>query len=318
MQTMKAERIHAYGASDVLVHEENVPRPEPSQDQVLVQVHASGVGPWDADIRRGDWRSMIDYPLPLILGTEVAGVVAEVGPGVTDLQIGQEVYGVVDMTLSGANAEYAVGHAAALAPKPKTLDFIQAAAVPVVTVTAWQMLFDIAQLQVGQTVLVHGAAGSVGNSAVQLAKRTGARVFGTSSAKDLDAVDLAGAEESIDYHSIPFEQIVHDVDVVIDTVGGDMRERSFNVLKPRGILVASSAPPTQADKDMAAAKGVRVAFVEAKVTADLLNKIAALIDGQHLTVEVGDVLPLEKVKQAHEMLESHKHARGKIVLRVLD
>jgi NADPH:quinone reductase-like Zn-dependent oxidoreductase len=318
MQTMKAERIHSYGTSDVLVHEENVPRPEPGQDQVLVQVHASGVGPWDADIRRGDWRSMIDYPLPLILGTEVAGVVAEVGPGVTDLQIGQEVYGVVDMTLSGANAEYAVGHAASLAPKPKTLDFIQAAAVPVVTVTAWQMLFDIAQLQAGQIVLVHGAAGSVGNVAVQLAKRTGAHVFGTSSAKDLDAVELAGAEESIDYHSIPFEQVVHGVDVVIDTVGGDMRERSFNVMKPGGILVASSAPPTQADQDMAAAKGVRVAFVEANVTTDLLNKIAALIDGQHLTVEVGDVLPLEQVKQAHEMLENHKHARGKMVLRVLD
>jgi NADPH:quinone reductase-like Zn-dependent oxidoreductase len=312
---MKAVRIYAYGAPDVLVYDNHVSRPQPAPGQVLVQVHACGVGPWDTEIRRGDWKNMIDYPLPLILGTDVAGVVAEVGAGVTELQAGQAVYGVVDMTLSGANAEYALSRAAALAPKPETLDFVQAAAVPVVAVTAWQMLFDIAQLQSEQTVLVHGAAGSVGSVAVQLAERTGARVIGTASAQALDVIRSLGAEEAIDYHATPFEQIVHEVDVVIDPVGGDTRQRSFNVLKPGGILVASSAPPTEGDREIAAAKGIRAAFVESNVTTDLLNQITALIDRQQLKVQVGTVLPLEKAQQAHEMLESHH--QGKIVLQVL-
>ena len=317
MKTMKAVRLHTYGAPDRLVYEENVPRPEPAQNQVLVKIYACGVGPWDAEIRRGDWKGMVDYPLPLILGTEVAGKVAEVGSDVTNLQVGQDVYGVADMTLSGANAEYGVSRSTTLAAKPKTLDYLQAAAVPVVAVTAWQMLFDLAQLQSHQTVLVHGAAGSVGRFAVQLAKRLKAHVIGTASAKDVEAVRALGADEAIDYRTIPFEQVVQNVDVVLDTVGGDTRQRSFAVLKPGGILIASSAPLTEAEQAIAKDKGVRAEFVESNVTTDLLNEITALLDDHQLTIQVGSVLPLEQAKRAHEMMENHQLPSGKLVLQVV-
>ncbi len=179
-RTMKAVRIHEFGDPDVLVYED-APRPKPKAGQVLVRVHAAGVGAWDPDIRRGEWQEMIEYPLPLILGTDVSGVVEAVGSRVTNLQKGQEVYGVADMTLSGSNAEYALGKAGYFAAKPKSIDHVQAASVPVVAATAWQMLFDLAHLTEGQTVLIHGAAGSVGQFAVQFAKRKGARVIGNAS-----------------------------------------------------------------------------------------------------------------------------------------
>ena len=317
MKPMKAVRLHTYGAPDGLVYEENVPRPEPAQNQVLVKIYACGVGPWDAEIRRGDWKSMVDYPLPLILGTEVAGKVAEVGSDVTNLQVGQDVYGVAEMTLSGANAEYGVIRSTTLAAKPKTLDYLQAAAVPVVAVTAWQMLFDLAQLQPHQTVLVHGAAGSVGQFAVQFAKLKGIRVIVNASGKDADYLQSLGADEFIDYHSVPFETIVRDVDVAIDTVGGDTRTRSWRVIKKGGILVASSAPPTEADKAAAAIHAVRTSFVYGTAHAELLGEIGRLIDAGRVKPDIGIVLPLLEAQKAHEIMDSGHHPRGKVVLQVI-
>lgn len=259
---------------------------------------------------------MIEYPLPLFLGTDVAGTVAEVGKGVTDLQVGQDVYGVVDMTLSGYNAEYGVARAAALSPKPATLRYEEAASVPIVAATAWQMLFDLAELKAKHTVLIHGAGGSVGRFAVQFAKRAGANVIGTASEKDLEAVRALGADQALDYRGTPFEQSVRDVDVVIDLIGGDTRTRSWEVVKPDGILVAASDPLSEEDERMAKEKGVRTAYVESDSTATLLTQFTELLDTKQITTLVAAVLPLAEARRAHEMIERHQHPSGKIILQV--
>jgi NADPH:quinone reductase-like Zn-dependent oxidoreductase len=312
---MKAVRLHKYGSPDALVYED-VARPKPKAGQVLVRIHAAGVGPWDADIRRGEWKDMIDYPLPLILGTDVAGKVAETGKGVTSLEVGQDVYGVVDMTLSGSNAQYGLGHPVNLSPKPASLNFEEACAVPVVAATAWQMLFDLAGLKAEQSVFVAGASGSVGSFAVQFAKPAGAKVIGTASKQNMEAVRALGADGVLDYHAKPFEEVVHDVDVVLDLIGGDTRKRSWNVLRRGGILVAASDELTEEDKHTAKEKHVRVAFVESDVKAKLLAQITELFDSKKIHVHIGAVVPLAEARRAHEMIEKHRHPRGKIVLTV--
>ena len=295
---------------------EDAPRPRPQDGQVLVRIHAAGVGPWDAEIRRGEWQDTSDYRLPLILGTDVAGEIAELGNGVSDFIAGQEVYGVVDMTLSGSNAEFGVARAVALASKPSSLTYEEAASVPVVAVTAWQMLFDLGQLKSGQRVLIHGAAGSVGSFAVQFAKRAGAIITGTASEEDLDAVRTLGADEVLDYRETPFEQVVRDVDVVIDLIGGDTRRRTWDVLRPGGILVAASEDLSGEDKQTAREKGVRAAFVESNVNAELLAQLTPLLDNREITTQIAAVVPLAETRRAHEMIENHQHPRGKIVLKI--
>jgi NADPH:quinone reductase-like Zn-dependent oxidoreductase len=313
---MKAVRLHQFGKPNVLVFED-VLRPKPQQGQVLVRVRAAGVGAWDGEIRRGEWKSIFDYPLPLILGTDLSGTVAAIGAGVDRLQVGEEVYGIADMTLSGSNAEYAVCDAKFVAAKPKSLTHIQAASVPVVAATAWQMLFDIANLIQGQTVLIHGAAGSVGQFAVQFAKLKGIRVIVNASGRDADYLQSLGADEFIDYHSVPFETIVRDVDVAIDTIGGDTRTRSWGAIKKGGILVASSAPLNEADLATAAIHEVRTSFVYGTAHAELLGEIGRLIDAGRVKPDIGIVLPLLEAQKAHEIMDSGHHPRGKVVLQVI-
>jgi NADPH:quinone reductase-like Zn-dependent oxidoreductase len=311
METMKAVRIHSYGEPETLVYEE-APRPEPGPGQVLIRVYAAGVNPLDWKIRAGYMRGMMDFPLPLILGMDVSGVVAAVGSGVTKFQTGQDVYGIVDMGLSGAYAEYALGHESTLAAKPQTLDYVQAASVPVVALTAWQALLEAGELSAGQKVLIHAAAGGVGIFAVQLAKWKGANVIGTASASNLDFLRELGANEVIDYKATPFEQVVSDVDIVLDTLGGDTRERSWGVLKPGGMLVATLPPPPQ---ETAAQRGVRAAMVMIQPKAELLTEIATLLDSGQVKTFVDKVLPLAEVRQAHELSQTG-HVRGKIVLQM--
>lgn len=313
METMKAVRIHSYGGPETLVYEE-APRPDAGPGDVLVRVHAAGVNPLDGKIREGRMRALFDYQMPLILGLDVSGVVAAVGSGVTNLKIGQDIYGVMDMSLSGSYAEYALGHAEMVAPKPKTLDYVQAASIPVVAMTAWQALFDVGGLSRGQTILVHAAAGGVGIFAVQFAKSKGARVIGTASTRNLDFVRDLGADEVIDYRATSFEQTVSNVDMILDTIGGDTRERSWSVLKTGGILVSiiSSSPPSQ---EIAAQRGVRAVGMRMQPQADLLTEIAALLDSGQVKTVVEKVLPLAEARQAHELSQSG-NTRGKVVLQV--
>jgi len=200
-----------------------------------------------------------------------------------------------------------------MAQKPKTLNFIQAASVPVVAVTAWQLLFDYAQVTTGQAVLIHGAAGNVGAYAVQLAKQAGLHVIATAGTADLGYARALGADRVVDYKKERFEDLVTQVDVVVDTVGGETQMRSLGVLKKSGILVSAVSPVPEAIQEL---YDVRTAYFYVDVTTARLNKLTELLDGRKLVTDVGTVLPLQKVRTAHEMLGGAPHKRGRIVLSI--
>ena len=301
---MKAIVVHEYGGPDVLKFE-NYPDPVPGPGEVLVRVAVAGVGPWDALIREG--KSVVQPSLPVILGSDLAGIVESVGPGVIKFKPGEEVFGVTNKQFCGAYAEYAVASAQMVAAKPASLSFVEAASVPVVAVTAYQMLFDCAQMKAGQSVLIHGTAGNVGAYAVQLAKQAELRVFATAGPADVDYVRGLGAGIVVNYETTKFEDAVAPVDAVLDTVGGETQLRSFRVSKPGGILVSVISPPPRP-------AGFRATFFLVDVTATRLGRIARLMDNRKLTTEVGSVLPLEEARRAHEMLAGAPHKRGKIVL----
>jgi NADPH:quinone reductase-like Zn-dependent oxidoreductase len=307
---MKAVCLHHFGGPEAMVYEE-VPRPVPEKGQVLIRVKAAGVGPWDAWVRAG--KSALPQPLPLILGSDLSGVIEDIGPDVSGFQPRQDVFGVTNSRFTGAYAEYAVAEAGMIASKPKRLSYIEAASVPVVASTAWQMVVDHGQVDDTKRVLVHGAAGNVGAYAVQLAKRAGAQALATAFSRDVDFVRTLGADQILDVKNLPFEEQVKDVDVVIDTVGGETLARSFEVIKPGGVLVSSVAIP---DQDKAAQHRVRGIFFLVAVTSEGLKRIADLFDSGQLATNVGEVLPLAKARLAHEMLAGKPHKRGKIVLAV--
>jgi len=306
---MKAVRIHRFGGPEVIVIDD-VPKPVPNPGEVVVKVEAAGVGPWDALIRRGN--SALPQTLPLTLGSDFSGVIDSVGPGLERFQVGDEVFGVAAENFTGACAEYARAKSSMIAPKPQTLNHSHAASVPVVSVTAWQMVFEFAQLSARQSVLIHGGAGNVGAYAVQFAKQAGAMVITTAAASDAFYIRGLGGLGVIDYRASRFEENVKEVDAVIDTVGGEILERSFGVVKRGGVIISSSAAPSQ---EKAQQHGVRASFFLVQVTADRLQKIAELIDAGRLKTEVGEVLWLDQARHAHEMLEGAPHRRGKIILK---
>lgn len=313
MTTMKAVRIHAYGGPELL-HYEDAPQPRIKPDDLLIRVRAAAVNPMDWKIREGYLQGFLNHRLPLILGWDVAGTVIEVGLEVTSFKVGDEVYARPDIERDGAYAEYIVVKASEAALKPATLDFIHAAAVPLAALTAWQSLVDAARLQAGQTVLIHAAAGGVGSFAVQLAKAQGARVIATASAVNTGIVAELGADQFIDYTRTRFEQAAKEVDVVLDTIGGETQERSWQVLKPGGILVSVISPPLEAT---AAAHGVRGAFVFIHPSGLQLIQIAQLIDQGQMKPIIHAVLPLSEARQA-QVISQGGHARGKLILHVAD
>jgi NADPH:quinone reductase-like Zn-dependent oxidoreductase len=305
---MKAVRIHRFGPPDVIIIED-VPKPEPGDGEILVHVGAAGVGPWDALIREG--KSEVSPQPPLTLGSDLSGIVEAVGPGVTGFNRGDEVYGLTNPQFCGAYTEYALAQSSMVARKPARLSHVEAASVPVVAVTAWQMLFEYAHLQAGETALILGAAGSVGAYAVQLAARSGIHVIATAGSGDLEYVRKLGAETVVDYRSNNLDYSQWFVDAVLDLVGGKTREEAARALKPGGILVSVvSADPVPTGSD------VRSVFFYVEVTTARLNPISEMLDAGKLSTDVGTVLPLEQACVAHEMLAGAPHARGKIVLRV--
>jgi NADPH:quinone reductase-like Zn-dependent oxidoreductase len=221
---MKAWRVHEFGPPEAMIFE-TVPRPDPGSGEVLVEVHAAGVGPWDGWIRAG--KSALPQPLPLTLGSDLSGKVAALGSGTSDMALGDQVFGVTNTQFVGAYAEYAVASAGMLAKKPSSLSYAEAASVPVIAVTAWQGLFDHARLEAGQTVVIHGAAGNVGAYAVQLAHRARLRSIATAGTKDIDYVRSLGADKVVDYHTQRFEDKVKDADAVLDLVGGETQYVRF-------------------------------------------------------------------------------------------
>ena len=311
METMKAIRIHAYGGPEVLIYED-APRPKPGPGEVLVRVHATGVNPVDWRMREGYLKERVPYSLPVIPGWDLSGVIVATGPDVIRWKAGDEVYGRPDMARDGANAEYIVVRGREIALKPKSIDHIHAAAIPLAGLTAWQSLFDAAGLSAGQKILIHAAAGGVGSFAVQLARWRGAYVIGTASGRNHAFVRELGADEAIDYEHTRFEDVVRDIDVVLDTMGGEIQKRSWTVLKKGGILVSIISPPAQQE---AIAHGVRQAYVFAQSNATQLAELAMLVDYGKLRPVVETVLPLSQARRAQELSQAG-HTRGKIVLRV--
>lgn len=310
---MKAIRIHTYGGPDVLKYED-VPRPKLRRGEVLIRVYAAGVNPVDWKVREGYLKDMRQYSLPLIPGWDLSGVVEKVGSGVTRFQKGAEVYSRPDIARNGAYAQYIVARGSEVALKPKSIDHLHAAAIPHAALTAWQALFDTAELQPGQKLLVHAAAGGVGHFAVQLAKWKGAHVMATASRKNHDLLRELGADETIDYTTERFEDVVREVDVVLDTIAGETQERSWQVLKKGGILVSILKRPSP---EKAAAHEARGGYVFVQPNAAELAEIATLIDSAKLKPVVETVLPLSEARRAQELNQAG-HTRGKIVLRVAD
>ncbi|MFZ1056923.1 MAG: NADP-dependent oxidoreductase [Opitutaceae bacterium] len=312
MKTMKAVCIYSYGGPEVLIYED-APCPHPGEGEVLVKVHAAGINPVDWKVREGHLKEMLHHSFPLILGWDVSGVVESLGANLKRLKVGDEVYSRPDISRDGAYAEFIVIKESEVALKPKSIDHIHAAALPLAGLTAWQTLFDAGALSPGQRVLIHAAAGGVGSLAVQLAKWKGAVVIGTASARNHDFLRNLGIDQVVDYEREKFEDVVQPVDVVLDTMGGEIQERSWKVLKRGGILISIVSPPSV---EAAAAHGVRQAFVFIKPSADQLTSIAALVDAEKLKAIVETTLPLSDATRGQELSE-RGHTRGKIVLRVI-
>ena len=310
MPTMNAVRIHRYGGPEVLRYEE-APRPEPGTGEVLIRVHGAGVNPVDWKVREGYARDFLKHPLPLVPGWDVSGVVEAAGPGATRWKPGDELYSRPDIARDGAYAEFLVVRESEAARKPRSLDHLQAAAVPLAALTAWQALFDTAGLGPGQTVLIHAAAGGVGHFAVQLAKWKGARVIGTASGGNQAFLRTLGADDTIDYTTTRFEEVVRDADVVLDTMGGDTQQRSWVTLREGGILSTILAPPPAE----AVPPGKRLGYTFVQPNAEQLSEIATLIDAGKIRTVVETVLPLPEARSAQERSQAG-HVRGKIVLQV--
>jgi NADPH:quinone reductase-like Zn-dependent oxidoreductase len=308
---MKAIRLHRQGGPEQLVYED-APKPELGEGDALIRVRATGITPAELTWAETYMNCDGSERLPSIPGHEVSGVVESVAEGVVGVTAGDEVYALTSFCRDGAAAEYVAVSAADLAPKPKAVDHAQAAAVPLSALTVWQAFFDHARLAPGQRVLIHGAAGGVGVFAVQIAHWHGAYVIGTASAENRDFLLHLGANEVIDYRHSRFEQAAQNVDVVLDTIGGDTRQRSWQILNPTGILISLPEPIPESE---AAAHNKRGLFFIVQPDREQLGKIAALIDSGVISPVIAETIPLANARQAFERGVAG-HTRGKLVLQV--
>ena len=309
--TMKAVVIHEYGGLEVLKYED-VPRPEPKDDQLLIRVIAAGVNPVDGMIRSGLFAKDGSRAFPMILGGDIAGLVEKVGSKITNFKAGDPVFAYVSLDNNGGYAQYALTTERETASKPKSLTYVEAAAVPIVGLTAWQALVDSAKLSAGQTVLIHGGSGGVGSFAIQIAKARGAKVIATASTANQDLLKELGADVAIDYTKQKFEDVAKDVDVVLDSVGKDTLARSYGVIKKGGFIVSIVA---RLDQTELVKHGIHGAALSVDPNAQELAEIGKLTDQGKIKVIISQTFPLSEAKTAQEQVATG-HTRGKIVLKV--
>jgi len=310
-QWMQAIRVYHYGGPEQLKLEQ-VRRSEPGAGEVLVRVHAAGVLPVEWKVRQGFFQAFNPVSFPYIPGSAFAGVIEGVGPLVTTFEIGQAVFG---RSLKGTYAEYTTVSIETLARKPASLSFDEAAVISGGATTAWEALFDRGRLQAGQRVLILGAAGGVGSFAIQFAKWKGAEVIGTTGATNVDFVRSLGAEMVVDYTTTSVEQVVHDVDLVIDTVGGETLASGWPVIKRGGTLVSIAGQPAQ---KKARELGIRALFFSGSPpSSERLQTIAQLLDEGYIKVTLARIFPLREASLAHE-LSQRGHGRGRIILHIAD
>ncbi|MDQ0158190.1 NADP-dependent oxidoreductase [Alkalibacillus salilacus] len=310
---MKAVRIHNYGGQEQLI-EENIEKPRPAAGQVIVKQHATSINPIDWKLRAGYLQDMVPFEFPVILGWDTAGIIDEVADDVTDFEIGDRVFARPELTNQGTYAEYTAVDAHLLAHIPENLTFQEAAGVPLTTMTAWQCLYDFADIQPGDKVLIHAGAGGVGTMAIQLAKVTGAKVVTTASTHNVEFLYSLGADKVIDYKKQDFDDELEDVDFVLDTLGGEIQERSYKVLKNGGQLASIAAPPEQ---EQAEAHGVKAGFVWLEPVGEQMRAIAKLLEDEKIKPIVGHQYPLSEqgIRDAHALSETH-HAKGKIIIDI--
>jgi NADPH:quinone reductase-like Zn-dependent oxidoreductase len=309
--TMKAIVAHEYGVPEVLKYED-APRPEPKENELLVRVIACGVNPADPLVISGRFAKEFGTHLPLIPGYDVAGVVEKTGTKVTKFKKGDAVYGYA--LFGGGWAEFAVLAENEAALKANSATFIEAAAVPMGALTAWQGLIDTAKLTAGQTVLIHGGSGGVGSFAIQIAKAKGARVIATASTANQDLLKQLGADVAVDYTKTKFEDVAKDVDIVFDTVGRDTLARSYAIVKKGGIVTTIVARPDPAQLDK---YGIRGSSIASHPDGNELAEITKLIEAGKIKPIVTGVLPLTDAVKASQQAETH-HTRGKLVLKIAD
>ena len=310
-QTMNAIRSHHRGGPETLAYEP-VARPVPRSGEVLVEVHAAALTPteltWDPTWNDERGRSRV----PVVPSHEISGVVAKLGADVTSIAGGEEVYGLTDFDRDGGAAEFMIAKAAELAPRPRSVDHVHAAAIPLSALTAWQTFRTHAFLRPGQRVLIHGGAGGVGCFAIQLAKHFGAETITTCSARNADFVKSLGPDSVLEYDRKPFEENLKDVDLVLDTVGGDTLDRSWRVLRRGGALISVVAEPPAAQAERF---GVHSKYFIVEPNRGQLVELAKLVDDGKLKPIVSETFPLSDTRLAYEAA-SRGHLRGKIVLRV--
>ncbi|SET47900.1 2-desacetyl-2-hydroxyethyl bacteriochlorophyllide A dehydrogenase [Salinibacillus kushneri] len=308
---MKAVVIEEYGGIEQL-KEKELPKPEIGEHQVLVEIYATSINPIDWKVREGYLKEGLPFQFPIILGWDAAGVITKTGSKVTDFKIGDEVYARPATTERGTYAEYVVVDDHLLAQKPNNLDFKEAASVPLTALTAWQCLVDFSHIKEGDKVLIHAGSGGVGSFAIQIAKHFGAYVASTASEKNEALLKELGVDEFINYKEQKFEEILHDYDIIVDTLGGDILDKSFQVLKDGGKLVSIAGNP---DKEKATARNIETSFLWLEPNGEQLDKLRKLIEAGKVKPIVGHELPFseEGIKKAHQLSETH-HAQGKIVI----
>jgi NADPH:quinone reductase-like Zn-dependent oxidoreductase len=332
---MKAFVLSRYGKTEP-VRAVEVPEPEMRSDDVLVEIHAASVNPVDFKIRNGDAKPLLPYKMPLVMGSDLAGVVVSCGPNVAGFKPGDEVYARADKDRIGTFAEMIAVNEKAVAKKPRTLDMVQAAAVPLVGLTAWQALVEMAQVQPGQRVLIHAGSGGVGTIAIQVAKHLGAIVTTTTSTANVAWVKNLGADVVIDYKKDDFETIVHDYDVAFDTLGGETLKKSLPVIKPGGKVISVAGPPepefareyglnwvvTQAIRVLsfqirrkAKRRQVTYSFLFMKPSGSQLSELGSLIDSGAIRPVVDRVFPFQSTQEALAYVEQG-HAKGKVVVQI--
>lgn len=308
--TMHAIRIHKFGGPEVL-EDERIPVTKPEGDEILVRIEAASVNPVDAKIREGEFAKVSDDALPVTLGRDLSGTVEALGHNVTDIPVGQAVFALLGYD-RGAYAQHAILKPGEWASKPAGLTHVEAAAVPLAALTAWQGMIDHGGLKNGQRVLIHGGAGGVGHLAIQIAKAKGAWVATTCAGDDLDFVRSLGADQGIDYRQDKFEDRLSDIDLVYDLIGGETQERSFAVLKQGGALISTLQEP---DRAKALARNLTIAHYMARPDSDELKQIALLIEAGKIKPVVHASYDLGDAARAEQAL-ADGHVRGKIVLTV--
>ncbi|MDQ0191684.1 NADP-dependent oxidoreductase [Paenibacillus wynnii] len=303
--TMQAVQVHEYGGAERLTLEEVV-RPQPQAGEILVRILFAAAIPLDWKIRNGWLKNVFPITFPYIPGSSVSGIVESVGEGVIAFQAGDRVFGSV----KGAYAEYGIAAVHELVSMPDSLSFEDAATIRAGADTAWKALFTEGELETGQKVLIHAAAGGVGQFAVQLAKRKGATVIATASTGNIEFVKSLGADIVIDYTTTPFEDVAKDVDLIVDSVGGDTEARSWALLKKGGILVSLTQAPSQ---ESAKQYGVSAKFNTKFPTYENLQEIAQLIADREILAKIDHIYPIREVQAAHKQSES-RHGQGRILL----